>query len=1291
MDQSLREELTSTIRNCLAEQQYLTLDQIRDFIRQAVAGGIEFPDIPRARQMEEALRQSEARYRSLFEDSSIPIWEEDFSAVKAYFDHLRASGVEDFRAHFEAHPEAVAQCAALVKVLDVNQESLTFFQTSSKEEIPTNLPFYFFEDSWVAFREELLALAENKTRFESEIRIRVLSGETKLILLRLAVVPGCQETLSRVLVSFFDITERKRAEEALSQSEANYRSLFENSPIALLEEDLSEIKAYLDDLRGQGISDFRSYFEEHPDAVRNTTGYIKVIRMNPAAMKLYQTQSVEELLSHMGHVIPPESLDTSRDLLIAIAEGKTELTRETVRYTLTGERLDTDVRWSVVPGHEQTYSQLIFSLIDITERRRAERALQASEWKYRQMMQTMVDGMVMVDPQGQITDANHAAERILGLSRDQITGKYYNALILRVIDEQGDPLPRDQFPLAIALRERREVEKLAHGIISPDGKWKWLSVNAAPLFDENAQLFGVIANFRDVTARKRAEIDLQKSNELVTNILESISDGFMALDDDLVVTYFNKAAAQLLNRQRQEILGRPFFESIPEARGSIFEEKFTEVVQRREFMAFETYFGVEPYENWYDVRVYPQDKGISVYFQVTTERKRAEDALRKLSSAVEQIDDFLIITDRDGIIEYVNPAFETFTGYSWAEAIGQTPRILKSGQQSPAFYKELWDTILAGETFRGVLVNRKKNGELYYAQKSIAPLRDAQGNITHFVSTAKDITERVRQEAEVEARTHHHAAVAELGRHAMAITDVTSLMARAATLVAKTLGIGYCGLFELLPGNGDLVMRASAGSPGAENMTSATVNGETALLTARVLASREPIFTADPNQAGLRPADHELGSSFYVPVSGEDRPFGLLVGHAIGPRVFTTDERYFLKMMVDLLAQAIEHRRAEIAEHEQRTLAEALSQVAAAINSSLDLNEVLELILTNVGRVVPHDAAHVMLIESDRVRIVRQHGYRDYGSEAQLSMQEFSLSDLPTLRRMIEIGQPIVLADTSQGPDWAYFSRRPMSRSYVGAPIRLEGKTIGFLNLDSATPAFFTPTHAERLQAFANQAAIAIQNAQLFQQSRALATLEERQRLAHDLHDAVSQTLFSASVVAEALPRLWERDPDEVRTGLDELRQLTRGALAEMRTLLMELRPAALVETELEELLRQLTSAFTGKTRAEVLLTVEAISALPPEVQVALYRIAQEALNNIAKHARATRVSVSLIQRADQIELRVSDNGRGFDPAHVSPDRLGLSIMKERAGNIGANLEITSQIGGGTDVVAVWSSESLGE
>jgi len=131
------------------------------------------------------------------------------------------------------------------------------------------------------------------------------------------------------------------------------------------------------------------------------------------------------------------------------------------------------------------------------------------------------------------------------------------------------------------------------------------------------------------------------------------------------------------------------------------------------------------------------------------QRQRAEDMLRKVSRAVEHSADLVMITDRAGVIEYVNPSFESLTGYSRKEAIGRTPRILKSGQQPPALYQELWETVLAGEVFRGILVNRKKNGELFYAEKTITPLRDTAGKITHFISNDRDITERRRLEAQL--------------------------------------------------------------------------------------------------------------------------------------------------------------------------------------------------------------------------------------------------------------------------------------------------------------------------------------------------------------------------------------------------------------------------------------------------------------------------------------------------------------------------------------------------------------
>jgi len=200
------------------------------------------------------------------------------------------------------------------------------------------------------------------------------------------------------------------------------------------------------------------------------------------------------------------------------------------------------------------------------------------------------------------------------------------------------------------------------------------------------------------------------------------------------------------------------------------------------------------------------------------------------------------------------------------------------------------------------------------------------------------------------------------------------------------------------------------------------------------------------------------------------------------------------------------------------------------------------------------------------------------------------------------------------------------------------------------------------------------------------AVTADRTRLARDLHDAVTQTLFSASLIAEVLPELWEIDADEARNSTEELRQLTRGALAEMRTLLLELRPAALTQTSLNDLLKQLCEAFIGRSRLPIALTIEGEHDLPPEVQVACYRIAQESLNNVFKYARASRVNVSLLLSPAGLRFEVCDNGIGFDMTSWKPTSLGMRIMRERAEAIGADLHISSTPGSGTCVEVIWNS-----
>ncbi len=198
------------------------------------------------------------------------------------------------------------------------------------------------------------------------------------------------------------------------------------------------------------------------------------------------------------------------------------------------------------------------------------------------------------------------------------------------------------------------------------------------------------------------------------------------------------------------------------------------------------------------------------------------------------------------------------------------------------------------------------------------------------------------------------------------------------------------------------------------------------------------------------------------------------------------------------------------------------------------------------------------------------------------------------------------------------------------------------------------------------------------------AVAAERIRLARELHDAVTQTLFAASLIAEVLPDLWAADVPEAQKSTEELRQLTRGALAEMRTLLLELRPAALTQTRLSDLIRQLCEALIGRARLPITLMVEGQRNLPPEVQVAFYRIAQESLNNVFKYARATQVNVSLHLTPAGVHLDICDNGIGFDKSTQKPTSLGLRIMRERAEAIGAELSIASQPGSGVCVEVEW-------
>jgi len=350
--------------------------------------------------------------------------------------------------------------------------------------------------------------------------------------------------------------------------------------------------------------------------------------------------------------------------------------------------------------------------------------------------------------------------------------------------------------------------------------------------------------------------------------------------------------------------------------------------------------------------------------------------------------------------------------------------------------------------------------------------------------------------------------------------------------------------------------------------------------------------------------------------------------------------------------------------------------------SHLQLDSLLNALVESAVNIFKTDKSALLVWDSGKNKLV-------VGADCGFRSDSFrSMSFRPeegVIGTVMSTGEPAVVEDVQKEERVILSVTEPEGiRSFMHVPIKVKGQMFGVFNFNYLTPRTFSEDERRLFIALAKRAAMAIENAQLYEQAQFAATIEERQRLARELHDAVTQTLFSSSLIADVLPRIWERNPDEGHRRLEELRQLTRGALAEMRTLLLELRPAALVEVELSDLLRQLGEAFTGRSRIPIQVEVDSDIQIPPDVKVGLYRIAQEALNNVAKHAGASQVRLEVHEHNKELEMSIVDNGRGFDPCCITSEHLGLKIMNERSKEIDVNLSVESQVGSGTKIVARW-------
>jgi len=389
-------------------------------------------------------------------------------------------------------------------------------------------------------------------------------------------------------------------------------------------------------------------------------------------------------------------------------------------------------------------------IIDITERKQAEEALRASEERFKSLTELSSDWYWEQDADLRFTIITRNATAAMRFPPEQSIGK--QRWELPYIDVTDDEWEKHKAVLAA----RQPFKNLVLKRRDAEGNVRYSSMSGVPIFDRDRNFRGYRGIGRDITGRMQAIEALRASEERLRTVLGSAPIVLWATDKSGVITLSEGKALEALGAKPADALGQSLFDlyrdypDVTEAARRALAGENVVALARIGTRAYEVHFSPA-----FDAG--NQVNGLIGVALDITFRHAAEAEMQKLSSAVQQTADCVMITDKNGVIEYVNHAFETTTGYSRDEALGKKPSIIRSGIQGGEFFRRLWQTILAGDTFCEVFVNRKKDGQLYYEEKTITPLKSAHGEITHFIATGKDISERMQAQERLQYLAHHDA------------------------------------------------------------------------------------------------------------------------------------------------------------------------------------------------------------------------------------------------------------------------------------------------------------------------------------------------------------------------------------------------------------------------------------------------------------------------------------------------------------------------------------------------------
>jgi signal transduction histidine kinase len=428
-----------------------------------------------------------------------------------------------------------------------------------------------------------------------------------------------------------------------------------------------------------------------------------------------------------------------------------------------------------------------------------------------------------------------------------------------------------------------------------------------------------------------------------------------------------------------------------------------------------------------------------------------------------------------------------------------------------------------------------------------------------------------------------------------------------------------------------------------------------------------------------------------VPLMTQGRLNGVMLMTKRTPGFFTRRHAELASAIASQAAVGIENARLfEQTEQRTRELSTVLD-VSHAVASTLELGQLVSVILDELDLVTSYTGASLMVREGDDLVILdsRGHGVR----ETDAIGMRFAMPESGGWWHLVQSGDSVIIDDVRGDSADAEEYRRLLGadlespafayvRSWLGVPLRNQDRVVGLLSMSRDEPACFTEQHARHALSIADQAALAIENARLYERVQTTAALEERQRLARELHDSVSQALYGIGLGARTAKAVLERDPERAKEPIEYVLSLAEAGLTEMRALIFELRPESLETEGLVAAIEKQVSATSARYGIDVDAQLCAEPDAPLDVKEAMYRIAQEALHNTVKHAHATAVELRLTCDDGAMVLHVHDNGSGFDPAGDFPGHLGLKSMRERMTRLRGTFDVDSAPGAGTRIHA---------